>query len=137
MSRVRTISLGLRPKSHLALKVFAFLNCVRPITTSCIGGSKNYLADTIIMTRRCVGSKKHVARLKVKVIGSQSALKVCAFKKPVQPITSSYIVGFKNYLTEMVILTRQRVACKNMLLGQNQGHSRHLKFVHFTFMSDT
>ena len=84
------------------------------------------------MTRWCVGGKNHVARSEGQRSRSQSALKVCAFKNCVQPITSSYMVGFKNYLAEMIILTRQCVACKNMLLGQ--GHSRHLKFVHSRFM---
>ena len=65
---------------------------------------------------------------------SQAALKVYAFKNYVQPITSSYMMEFKNYLAEMIITTRRCVACKNLSLGQ--GHSRHLNFVHSRFMSD-
>ena len=49
---------------------------------------------------------------------SQSALNVCAFQNYVQPIASSYIVGFTNCLAEMIITTRRCIAHKNMLLGQ-------------------
>ena len=47
---------------------------------------------------------------------SQLALKVCAFKNRVQPITSSCMIGFKNYLAEMIIMAY--VECKNIELGQ-------------------
>ena len=43
----------------------------------------------------------------------QLALKVCAFQIHVGPITSSCIVGFEDYLSEMIIVTRWYVACKN------------------------
>ena len=43
---------------------------VRPIILSCIVGLENNLANLaqlVIMTRRCVANKNHVARSKVKV----------------------------------------------------------------------
>ena len=40
---------------------------VRPITSLCMVGFKNNLAQMIIKTRRGVACKNHVARLKVKV----------------------------------------------------------------------
>ena len=40
---------------------------VRPITSLCMVGFKNHLAQMIIKTRQCVACKNHVTRLKVKV----------------------------------------------------------------------
>ena len=40
---------------------------VRPITSSYMVDFENYLAQMIIITRRCVTCKNHVARSKVKV----------------------------------------------------------------------
>ena len=40
---------------------------VRSITSLCMVGFKNHLAQMIITTRRCVACKNHVARSKVKV----------------------------------------------------------------------
>ena len=40
---------------------------------------------------------------------------VCVFQNRVRPITSSYMVGFKNYLVQMLITTRQYVTCKNQV----------------------
>ena len=62
---------------------------------------------------------------------SQSALKVCAFQNRVQPITSSCIVGFKNYWAQMFIMTRRCVACENMLLGQRSRSQPALKVCAF------
>ena len=44
---------------------------------------------------------------------SQPALKVCAFQIHIRPTASSCMVGFENYLEEMIIRTRQCVQCKN------------------------
>ena len=80
--------------------------------------------------------KNHVARSNVKV--TVHTLTVCAWASCVQPITSSgmvggqghnwhfkfvrsrtvsdpssCLVGFENYLAEMIITTRRCVACKN------------------------
>ena len=38
---------------------------------------------------------------------------VCVFQIRVQPITSLCMVGFKNHVAQMIIKTRQCVACKN------------------------
>ena len=67
MSHVRSMSLGQRSRSQLAFKVFAFYSGVLPITSSCMVGFQNVLAEIIITTRRCIGSKNHVARSKAKV----------------------------------------------------------------------
>ena len=61
----------------------------------------------------------------------QLALKVCAFKNYVQPITSSYMVGFKSYVAEMITRTRRYVACKNMSLGQRSRSQPALKVCAF------
>ena len=47
--------------------VCVFQNRVRAITKPYIMGFENNLAQMIIMTRRCVANKNHVARSKVKV----------------------------------------------------------------------
>ena len=47
---------------------------------------------------------------------SQSSFKICVFQNRVQPKTSSCMVGFKNYLAELII-TRRYVASKNISLG--------------------
>ena len=44
---------------------------------------------------------------------SQQVPKVCGLQIHVQPITSLSMVGFENYLAEMIVRTRQYVACKN------------------------
>ena len=62
---------------------------------------------------------------------SQSAFEACAFQNCVQPITLSCMVGFKNYLAEMFIMTRRCVACKNMLLGQRSRSQPVLKVCAF------
>ena len=51
----------------LCLCVCVFQNRVRAITKPCIMGFENNLARMIIMTRRYVANKNHVAKLKVKV----------------------------------------------------------------------
>ena len=38
---------------------------------------------------------------------------VCVFQIRVQPITSLCKVGFKNYLIQMIIMTRRCVVCTN------------------------
>ena len=65
----------------------------------------------IIVTRQCVASKDHVPRSKVKVMADTSSLGI---QNRVQPITSfQTLVGFENYLAEMIITTRQCVVYKN------------------------
>ena len=54
--------------------VSVFQICVQPITSVCMVGFKNHLAQMIIKTRLCVACKKNVARSK-----TQSALKVFGF----------------------------------------------------------
>ena len=49
------------------LFVCVFQNCVQPITLSGMVGFENNLAEMIIMTRRYVADKNHVAMSKVKV----------------------------------------------------------------------
>ena len=77
-------------------------------------GFENNLAQIIIMTRRCVANKNHIARLKVKVIvyiklyALTSVETVC-----VRPITLLCVVGFKNNLAQIIIMTRGCVAKKN------------------------
>ena len=73
-------------------------------------GFKNYLAEMIIMTRQYVVCKDMSLG---QTSRSQSAPKVCAFQIHVRPITSSCIVGFENYLAEMIIMSRRYVTCKN------------------------
>ena len=50
---------------------------------------------------------------------SQFALKFCAEAVVksfcVQPITLYCMVGFENYVAQMIIMTRQCVACKNLV----------------------
>ena len=67
--------------------------------------------------------QEHVARLEVKVAAGTEFF---AFQIHVRPITLSCLVGFENFLTEMISTTRRCVACKNHVAG----HSRHFKFVH-------
>ena len=66
--------LGQRSRSQLSLKVCVFQIHVQPITSSCMVGFENYLAEMIIMTRQCVLYKNHVARSKVKVTASTLSL---------------------------------------------------------------
>ena len=96
--------------SQSALKVCAFQNHVQPITSLCMVGFKNYTAEMIITTRQYILCKDMSLGQRSR---SQPALKVCAFQIHVRPITSSCIVGFENYFAEMIIVTRQCVACKN------------------------
>ena len=72
-------------------------------------GFENYLAQMIITLRQYITYKNHVARSKIKV----TALKICAFQNRVQPLTSSCIVGFENYMAQMITTTRQCVMYKN------------------------
>ena len=51
----------------VCVRVCVFQMRVRPITSLCMVGFRNYLAQMIIKTRRCVTCKNHVARSKVKV----------------------------------------------------------------------
>ena len=104
------MSLGQRSRSQSALKVCAFQNCVQPITSSCMVGFKNYLAEMIITTRQYVLCQDISLGQRSR---SQPALKVCAFQIHVPPITSSFIVGFENYMAEMIIVTRRCVVYKN------------------------
>ena len=97
--------LGQRPRSQLALKICAFQNHVRPLTSSCMVGFENYLVQMIIMTR-CIACKNHASR-------SKSALKVCAFQNRVQSFTLSCMAVLKINLTEMIITTRQCVMSQN------------------------
>ena len=53
----KDMSLGQRSRSQPALKVCAFQIHVRHLTLSCIVGFKNYFAESIILTRRCVACK--------------------------------------------------------------------------------
>ena len=59
------MSLGQRSRSQSALKLCGKTSvkpvCVQPITLLCIVGFENNLAQMIIMTRRCVANKSHVA----------------------------------------------------------------------------
>ena len=56
---------------------------------------------------------------------------VCVFQNRVRAITKPYMMGFENNLAQMIIMTRQCVACKNHLARlKGQGHSLHLNFVH-------
>ena len=73
-------------------------------------GFEKYLAE-IIITRRCVACKNHVAKSKVKVTVHTYSLciGIC-----VQLITSSSMLWFENYLAQMIIKTRQCVLCKNV-----------------------
>ena len=87
---------------------------VRPITLLSIVGFKNNLAEMIIMARRCVANKNHVARLKVKITVRTQTLcidlsETCSFP------TYNFLcmVGFKNDLAQTIIITRRYVANKN------------------------
>ena len=51
----------------MSVCVCVFEILVQPITSLCIVGFKNHLAQMIIKTRQFVGDKNHVARPKVKV----------------------------------------------------------------------
>ena len=101
------------------------------MTSSCMVRFENYLVQLIFMTKRCVTFKNHVPRSKdvAEMISTTRRYVVCkdmslgqrsrsqpalsAFQIQVRPITSSCIVGFENYLAEMIILTRRCVAYKN------------------------
>ena len=61
---------------------------------------------------------------------SQSALTICAFMNCVQPVTTSYTVGFQDYLAEM-ITTKRCVAYKNLQLGQRSRSQPALKVCAF------
>ena len=78
-----------------------------------------------------VGFENYLAHVRIMSLGqrsrSQSAFKLCAVQNCVQTITSSCMVLFKNYLAEMIIMTRQCVVCKNMLLGQMSRLQQALK----------
>ena len=109
MSGIRSISLGQRSRLQSALKVCAFKNCVQPITSSYMVGFKNYLAEMIITRRQYVACKNMLLGQRSR---SQPALKLCALQMHVRPITSSCMMGFENYLAEMIIKTRQCVTYK-------------------------
>ena len=64
----------------------------------------------IITTRRCVSCKKHIAKSLGKV--TVGTYRRCIHIR-VLPITSSCMVGFENYMSQMIITTRRCVACKN------------------------
>ena len=107
------MSLGQRSRSQSALKICAFQIHVRPITSSCIVGFENYFAEMIIVTRRCVECKNHVPRLKVKISADTLSLGF-----PESCPTHNFIpelVGFENYLAEMIITTRR---IRTISLGQ-------------------
>ena len=75
---------------------------------------ENNLAQIIIMIRRCVTNKNHVARLKVKVEVSSYTLcigfnETCSYL----PITWSSMLGFMNNVAQMIIVIRGCVANKN------------------------
>ena len=90
------MSLGQRSSSQSALKLCAFQNCVQPIT-SCMVLFKFFLAEMIITTQRCVVCKNMLLGQRSR---SQPALKFFAFQIHVQPITSSRMMGFANYLAK-------------------------------------
>ena len=59
---------------HVCVCLYVFLfvlcvfqNCVRPITSSCMVGFENYLAQMISKIKQCVPCMNHVTRSKVKV----------------------------------------------------------------------
>ena len=54
-------------ESYLSVCVCLFQNRVRAIALPYMMELENNLAQMIIMTRRCVANKNHVARSKVKV----------------------------------------------------------------------
>ena len=85
---------------------------VRPIILSCIVGLENNLAQLVIMTRRCVANKNHVARSKVKVSVCTLTLCIGFSKTCLCPI--HYIVmhggDFLNYLAKIITIIRQFVA---------------------------
>ena len=128
MSRIRTMTLSQMSRSQSALKVLGFSNRVRPITSSCIVGFEQYLADMII-TRQSVACKNHVARSKVKVtigIWSFCVLESCPTHNIIMHGRISKLIGKNDYYFLSHIRT--------MSLGQ--GHSRHLKFVHSRIVSN-
>ena len=64
---------------------------------------------------------------------SQFILTVCEQASYVQPISSSHMVGFGNYLAQIIIKTRQFVLCKihvAKLKIKFTARSPHLQFVH-------
>ena len=97
----------------LSVCVCVFQIRVQPITSFCMVGFKTYLAQMINKTRRCAAYKNHVTRSKVKVTAKVKVTVFLGSKIRVRPITSSCIVGFKNYLAQMITGTRWCVACKN------------------------
>ena len=104
------MSLGQWSGSQLALKVCAFKNHVKPITSSHMVGFEKYLVEMIILTRQYVACKNILLGKRSR---SQPALKVCAFQIHVRPLTSSCMVGCENYLAEMILTTRRCFICKN------------------------
>ena len=71
---------------------------------------ENYLAE-MITTRQCVMCKNHVP-------GQSSRSQSTLTASYVQPIISSGMVGFENYLAQMIIKTRQCVLFKNHVATQ-------------------
>ena len=72
------MSLGQRSRSQTALKVCAFQIHVRPITSSCMMGFENYLAQILIKTRQYIAFKNNATSLKVKV--TAGTFRLCILK---------------------------------------------------------
>ena len=106
----RTMSLGQRSRSQSAHKVCAFQNCVHPKLNHAWWNLK-------IIWHQLSSQQDDVSHTRTMLLGqrsrSQLAVKVCMFQNHVRPISSSCMVGFKNYLAQMIITTRQCVMCKN------------------------
>ena len=101
----KDITLGQRSRSQPALTVRTFEIHVRPITSSCIVGFENDLAEMITVTRQCVTCKNHVPSSKFKVTAdslSSGIPELC----PTTLTSFKELVGFENYLAEMIITTR-------------------------------
>ena len=87
---------------------------VRTITWSCMVGFENKLVQMIIMTKQSVMNKNHVVRSKVYVT-------VCTYTFYIDfsetcsclPISWSSMLGFRNNVAQIIVMTRGCVANKN------------------------
>ena len=101
---------------------------VRTITLSCMMGFENILVQMIIMTKQCVVNKN-------RVVWFIDYAKVCTetlcihFSETcsVLPVTWSSMLGFKNDVAQMIIITRGCVASKNHLASSKFKVIDHIK----------
>ena len=128
MSRVRTMLLGHRSRSRLTLYVCTFQNQVRPITSF-----ENWW-DLKIIQQKLSPRQDNMSHVIATSLGqksmSQSTLTVfcIVILCSAHNFITSGMVGFENYLAQMIIKTRQCVPAQEPCPYVNvQVHSPHLQ----------